>query len=260
MRDKNTGIDLHLQAHLPWHKARIKFLELLIISLVRTRTVVYSINAVSLNDRAICSNLRRIQRFFSAFVIDYDIIAKILMSLNPVKRPYKLSLDRTNWKFAGINYNILCLTIVADGVSLPILWTMLDKRGNSNQDERKLLIMRYIRLFGLASIECLIADREFIGQEWIEFLSTQPIKFYLRIRENLIVSQKGQVLKAFWLFNNLPLNQIRSLDKPIKINGQWIYLTAMKSNKLKESCRICHRGNLSFRPSDYEDLRATMDY
>ena len=51
---------------------------------------------------------------------------------------------RPQWQFAGINFNILCLTIVADNVSLPILWTMLDKRGNSNQEERKLLILRYI--------------------------------------------------------------------------------------------------------------------
>jgi hypothetical protein len=54
---------------------------------------------------------------------------------------------------------------VADGVGLPIIWTMLDKRGNSNQEERKLLIIRYIRLFGLDSIDCIIADREFIGQQ-----------------------------------------------------------------------------------------------
>ena len=46
MEDKTTGIALHLQSHLGWHKARIKFLELLIISLIRTRTVIFSINAV----------------------------------------------------------------------------------------------------------------------------------------------------------------------------------------------------------------------
>lgn len=228
MEDKNTVIDLQLQTYLPWHKARIKFLELLIISLIRTRTVSYSINAVSLNDRVSCSNLRRIQRFFADFVIDFDLIAKILMAINPVKGPYQLSLDRTNWQFAGINYNILCLAIVADNVSIPILWTMLDKRGNSNQDERKTLIMRYIRLFGLSSIDCIIADREFIGHQWISFLSTQPIKFYIRIRENLIVNQRGRELKTFWLFNNLPFNQVRQLDKPVFINGQWVYLTGMK--------------------------------
>ncbi len=73
MEDKNTVIDLQLQTSLPWHKARITFLDLLIISLIRTHTVNYSINAVNLTDRVTCSNLRRIQRFFSEFIIDFDL-------------------------------------------------------------------------------------------------------------------------------------------------------------------------------------------
>lgn len=228
MEDKTTTIDLQLQNYLPWHKARIKFLDLLIISLIRNRTVSYSKNAVSLNDRVICSNLRRIQRFFSEFIIDFDVIARLLMAIIPIKGPFQLSLDRTNWQFAGVNFNILCLTIVADGVGLPILWTMLDKRGNSNQEERKLLIIRYIRLFGLDSIDCIIADREFIGQQWFEFLINNPVKFYVRIRENLTVLKRGQEVKVFWLFNNLAINTTRQLDKPILIGGQWVYLTGMK--------------------------------
>ena len=228
MEDKTTTIDLQLQTYLPWHKARIKFLDLFIISLIRNRTVSYSKNSVSLNDRVICSNLRRIQRFFSEFVIDFDVIARLLMAIIPIRGPFQLSLDRTNWQFAGVNFNILCLTIVADGVGLPILWTMLDKRGNSNQDERKLLIIRYIRLFGLDSIDCIIADREFIGQQWLEFLINNPIKFYVRVRENLFVYKQGRKVKVFWLFNNLALNTTRQLDKPILIGGQWVYLTGMR--------------------------------
>jgi len=228
MEDKITRIDLQLQRYLPWHKARIKFLDLLIISLIRNRTVSYTKNAVSLNDKAICSNLRRIQRFFAEFVIDFDLIARLLMAIIPLKGPYEFSLDRTNWQFAGVNFNILCLTIVADGVGLPILWTMLDKRGNSNQDERKRLLNRYIRLFGLDTIECIIADREFIGHQWFDFLICNPIKFYVRIKENLIVEHKGRELKAFWLFNNLPFNEVRQIDKPLVCGGQWVYLTGMK--------------------------------
>jgi hypothetical protein len=228
MEDKNTTIDLQLQDFLPWHKARLKFLNLFIVSLIRNRNVSYSKNAATLNNRETCTNLRRIQRFFTEFSIDFDLIARLLVAIIPMKRPYQLSLDRTNWKFAGVNFNILCLTIVADNVSLPILWTMLDKRGNSNQEERKLLILRYIHLFGLESIDCIIADREFIGQEWFKFLIDNPIKFYLRIRENLIVSHKGRELRVSWLFNNLPLNTIRQIDKPILIGEHWVYLTGMK--------------------------------
>ena len=115
---------------------------------------------------------------------------------------------------------------------------MLDKRGNSNQEERKLLILRYIYLFGLQSIDCIIADREFIGQEWFRFLINNPIKFYLRIRENLTVFHKDRELRVSWLFNNLPLNTIRHIEKPIFIGEHWVYLTGMKI--------INKKGNIEF--------------
>ena len=238
MEDKNTTIDLQLQNYLPWHKARLKFLNLFIVSLIRNRNVSYSKNATTLNNRETCTNLRRIQRFFTDFPIDFDVIARLLVAIIPIKKPYQLSLDRTNWKFAGVNFNILCLTIVADKVSLPILWTMLDKRGNSSQEERKLLILRYIHLFSLDSIDCIIADREFIGREWFGFLINNPIKFYLRIRENLFVSHKGRELKVFWLFNNLPLNTTRQIEKPVLIGQHWVYLSGMKI--------INKKGNIEF--------------
>lgn len=90
MEDKTTIIDLQLQKYLPWHRARIKFLNLLIISLIRNRTVSYSKNAVILNDRVICSNLRRIQRFFAEFTIDFDVIARLLMAIIPKKGRFSL--------------------------------------------------------------------------------------------------------------------------------------------------------------------------
>ena len=65
-----------------------------------------------------------------------------------------------------------------------------------------------------------------------------PIKFYIRIRENLIVSHKGRELKAFWLFNNLPFNTTHQIDKPILIGQHWVYLTGMKI--------INKKGNVEF--------------
>jgi hypothetical protein len=52
-----------------------------------------------------------------------------------------------------VEFNILCLTIVADKVSLPLLWLMLDKAGNSDTDERKELLLDYVRFFGSESID-----------------------------------------------------------------------------------------------------------
>lgn len=228
MEAKNNGLAPHLQDHLRWHKARIKFLDLLIISLIRNRSVNFCKNAASLSNRAPGSNLRRIQRFFAEFAFDFDAIARLLMAIMPFKGPYQLSLDRTNWKFADVNFNILCLAVVADGVALPILWTMLDKQGNSDQQERRQLIIRYINLFGIQTIDCIMADREFVGEKWFKFLILHPVRFYIRIRANMIVQHRGKAVKAFWLFNDLPINTARQLGKPVMVKENWVYLTGMR--------------------------------
>ena len=52
------------------------------------------------------------------------------------------------------------------GVAFPLLFSMLDKRGNSNCQERI-----DSELFGINCIDCLMADREFVGDHWIEYLN-----------------------------------------------------------------------------------------
>ena len=120
------------------------------------------------------SSLRRIQRFMAEYFFDSDLIARLIFKLLPHQPPYRLVLDRTNWKFGENNINVLALTIVYHGVSFPIMISMLDKRGNSNTlvvsaaepNERIKMIDRYIRLFGCQTIDCLLADREFVGEDW----------------------------------------------------------------------------------------------
>jgi hypothetical protein len=51
------------------------------------------------------------------------------------------------------------LSVCCKGVKLPVLWTLLPKRGNSNRQERKMLLSQYIELFGTVSIDSFIADR-----------------------------------------------------------------------------------------------------
>jgi hypothetical protein len=63
----------------------------------------------------------------------------------PERDKVKLSIDRTNWKFGQTDINIFMLGVVYHGVAFPLLFSMLDKRGNSNSGERIALIERFIR-------------------------------------------------------------------------------------------------------------------
>ncbi len=47
---------------------------------------------------------------------------------------------------------------------------MLDKRGNSNSDERIDLLERFEQLFPEAQVHCLTEGREFVGRQWCSYL------------------------------------------------------------------------------------------
>ncbi len=227
-----------LQLHLKWHKARLKFIDLLIITLIRERHVSFSRAASVLTNRSNSVNLRRIQRFFAQYTINFDAIDRLLVALSPVKPPYRLSLDRTYWRFAGVEFNILCLTmefnilcltIVADNVSLPVLWLMLDKAGNSDTEERKELLLHYVRLFGAQSIDYLIADREFVGDAWFGFLAKLHIRYCIRLRANFWINYSHKPPgRLFWLFNDLPFNSMRHIQKTVLLANQYVYLSGMR--------------------------------
>jgi len=215
--------------------ARIKFLGLFICALCKVQTVCFEKLALAFETNASSSSsLRRIQRFISEYVLDTDLIARLIFTMLPHKPPYRLAMDRTNWKFGETNINVLTLAIVYQGVAFPILISMLDKRGNSNTPERIAMIERYIRLFGHQTVDCLLADREFVGDRWIEYLNGRQIKYHIRIRENFYVDdhRTGKRFKVFWMFNDLKNYQCRFMHRIYYVNGQLCYLSA---SKLKNS-------------------------
>jgi len=211
--------------------ARIKFFGMFICALCKVQSVGFEKLATAFESPAQSgSSLRRIQRFVAEYMLDTDLITRLIFKMLPHKPPYRLAMDRTNWKFGQTNINVLTLAIVYDGVAFPIMISMLDKRGNSNTNERMAMINRYIRLFGDETIDCLLADREFVGEHWIEYLNSYQIRYYIRIRENFYVEnpRTGKCLKASWMFNYLKCGQCRFLHRIYRVNGQLCYLSASK--------------------------------
>jgi len=112
--------------------ARIKFFSLLICALCEVQTVCFEKLAASFDSVVrVDSSLRRIPRFMSEFMLDPNLIARIVFAMLPYQPPYRLAIDRTNWKFRKIKINILVIAIVYQGVAFPIMFRMMDKRGNS---------------------------------------------------------------------------------------------------------------------------------
>lgn len=211
--------------------ARIKFFGLFISALCKVQTVCFEKLACGFDSSVKAeSSLRRIQRFVAEYSLDSDLVARFIFALLPHEPPYRLVLDRTNWKFGTKNINILTLGIVYKGVAFPILFHIMPKFGNSCMQERIDLMERFVWLFGSNNIECLLADREFVGDKWLEYLNRLNIEYHIRIRENFWVEKPagGESVKAWWLFNNLKINEMSFHPKIVRVNGELCYLSASK--------------------------------
>lgn len=177
--------------------------------------------------------------------IPMKVVAKIIFQMLPNNESFVLLMDITKWRLDNSNINILMLAVSNKNVSFPLMFKILDKRWNSSTKERISLIQDFIDWFGLQCIDCLIADREFVGKDWVGFLNENNIKHLIRIRNNLKVKcpRKQSLMPAWHYFNLLKLGQLHHLSKIIKISGELCYLSGckliVKEKKIYSKSVVC---------------------
>ena len=227
---KYSLLETNLKEQLNWQQARIKCLVLMITAICKIKTVCFERLAEVMDSNAkVTSRHRRIQRFFADFLIDKDLIANFLFSLLHHQTDLTLSIDRTNWKFGKTDINIFMLSVCYDGMAMPVMWMMLPKKGNSNSLERIELIERFIRLFGKECIASVVADREFIGDKWLSWLSLNSIPFHIRIRDNMWFGKpNGELLKMSWILQGQKLHTIYNHPKMLFLDKNLVYVSGMK--------------------------------
>lgn len=109
------------------------------------------------------SRYRRLQRFFALFRIDFDVIAGFIFKLFfTAGGKWYLTMDRTNWKWGKSDIDILTLAIAYKGIAIPIYWELLDKRGNSDTQERILYGKRSVLGTELYLSALKLPDGEFL--------------------------------------------------------------------------------------------------
>lgn len=136
------------------------------------------------------SNYMTLIRFFKIRFLEQFLegIGHLLISIAQVEQNY-LIMDRTNWKIGIKHVNLLAIGGLWNGSFIPLQWLQLGRAGNSNLDDRKKVIDKLIDLFQWAgkSVKGLIllADREFVGNRWLEYLVSKEISFVIRLRRNM---------------------------------------------------------------------------
>lgn len=176
-----------LRPHFMLSKSRLVTLAVMMVGLANCRTVNLSHLASQFPGAAQhASSYRRLQRFFQHVRLDGTTVARLVVRMLRQDRCRKLlALDRTNWKLGDRDVNVLVLALVTQRFRVPLLWTLLPHAGASSTEQRIQLMQRYLALFGASSIEMLLADREFIGTDWMNFLCKNKIPFVIRLREDL---------------------------------------------------------------------------
>ena len=210
-----------LRCGFAFRKSRLESLCVLVFGVFVARTVNLSHLACHFPGRArSSSNYRRLQRFFEQVDFDYDRLAEFLVAMMGLQAgPWRLTMDRTNWRLGRRDVNILMIGIVNRAIAIPVCWRVLDKAGNSNTKERIAILEHVLRLFGVDKIASLLADREFIGDAWLAWLQEKAIPFHIRIRSNIkIANTRGRMVKARELFRDLKPGESRILSNARRLS------------------------------------------
>jgi hypothetical protein len=219
-----------LKPLLGWHGARLNFLALFLISVLRVKTINLSSLAIGFRSQAKAdSSYKRLQRFLHHFDLDYSQLAKVFMALMDVPQPWVLSMDRTEWSLGLTRVNILMLGVVHNGVAIPLLWTMLDKKGNSDSNERMDLLDRFQEIFPEVQVAFLSTDREFVGKEWLSYLLLEPsIPFRLRIRASEKIGDGSKKLRTSVVFAHLQIGESQVLSGRCWVWGRLVYVAGLR--------------------------------
>jgi hypothetical protein len=110
---------------------------------------------------------------------------------------------------------------------------------------------RFLEIFGSRKIAFLTADREFVGEEWFDYLLCEPrTPFRIRIRKNTLPDDGQKQLRAEVCFQDLQIGQFKVLSKPRQVWGHWLYIAAM----------CLEDGDLLLLATDHAPYTAIADY
>ena len=268
-----------LRPHFALSNSRLMTLCVLIVGLVNGRTVNLSHLATQFpGDAQHASSYRRLQRFFQHVRFDEDIIAQLIIGVLGQTSPRYLALDRTTWKLGKRAVNVLVLAIVTRRFRVPVLWVFLGHGGCSSAQDRIDLVTRYVRLFGLSGVKMLLADREFFGTQWLEFLLKNNVPFAIRLKEDRrFQDENGRVISlrtrlrrpkqgqwSGWLYgmDNIPENRIHVLGKRLKGDMLFIVTNSAKPKQALQAYRKrwaieCLFADTKTRGLNLEDTRMT---
>lgn len=211
----------HLKTHLPHRRTdALQRLAEVLLALLQAESTLHRKIALHLpRDGTLESKTRTVARVFHDAQLTQQDVGDVLLPLLPQGK-LTLIMDRTTWPYGQTPLNILVLGAILGGAVIPLAWSMLPHQGNSSTAARILLVARLLKMLPARRWAVLVADREFIGQEWCSFLRWKRIRQCLRIRENTRIDD--ELVRD--LFTTLRPGEIRTLFERTWVYGGWMHV------------------------------------
>ncbi len=106
----------------------IKFIAQFVSALLKSRTSNLVKVANSFDSEAHADSVyRQIQRFLK----NENEVSIDFLKLLKLDGKHKILIDRTEWKFGSCWVNILTLSVAYKNVAIPILWEVVNHKGNA---------------------------------------------------------------------------------------------------------------------------------
>lgn len=232
MKDTEKALKEELSRYFIGQGQRLTMMSKLVLAVLKMCTVNFAQLALVINPCVqVGSNFKRIQRFMKGYQFCQRQFVQFAWSLYGNQGKWiALTMDRTNWKFGRLNINILTIGISWRGTAIPLVWMLLNKRGQSNQAERMLLLERLLNCLHQEQakrIRYLLMDREFAANHWLTYLRKRKISFLIRIRKDAKIRKPGQMKErhAWRLFQT---DSFRRLRKPRIVFGHRLYVAGQQ--------------------------------
>ncbi len=182
------------------------------------------------------SHYKRLLRIFNAYGSSslWEELLSYVFRIFHLKSNHLL-LDGTSWQRGSKKYHFLTLCIVYKSVAIPIYWKELNKKGQSNEEERIEFIKQACSKYNLTG-KTLIADREYIGRKWFEALFSLDLEIVIRVRKSdykeLVNSFQGKTHEQLSLKILQSKKKNKVCSKQIKIAGKTVQFIVAK-NRMK---------------------------
>ena len=178
------------------------------------------------------SHYRRLTRFFVKCSPTLLWVSVLNYGLSLLGKNKKICyLDGTEWSIGKFNLHCLVLSVDYQGIAIPIYFKLYEHKGVISEKER-INFMELANKFCQLTNSVIIADREFIGDQWFSNFYNLSLHFVIRLR-------KGQYkthLLSHILYNNLEKRALKKGEASslVAINGFIFRLWILKTDNRHE--------------------------